>query len=287
LVSFLSSLFAWANVPYSVALGTALAFAILQMTGILGLLAGGNDHDADHDHDVDVDADGDVDGDADADADGDHDADHDADHGHGVGHHLLVDLGVGRVPMSVIWQTFAVSFAFAGIAINTIYAGRVGAPPTYSLAWTIPISLLFGYLVTRAAARALGKVMANPEQEATSRKELVGQAGVVISSKVSAEFGEVRVRDKSGHVIRIICRTREGERPIREGREVVIVDHDRDRDWLFVAPLDDVGDGDDDKSADADADADKAPEGDQAAALAAEEEARAAEEERARRLQAS
>jgi hypothetical protein len=130
--------------------------------------------------------------------------------------------------------------------------------------------------VTRFLARALGRVVANPEQEATSRKQLVGQSGVVISSKVNAEFGEVRLRDKSGHVLRIICRTREGEKAIREGREVVIVDHDRDRDWLFVAPLDD----------DDAAPAEKAPEG-EAAALTAEEEARAAEEEEARRLQAS
>jgi hypothetical protein len=39
-VSFLSSLLVWANVPFVVALGVALGFGLLQMTGLLGLLAG-------------------------------------------------------------------------------------------------------------------------------------------------------------------------------------------------------------------------------------------------------
>jgi membrane protein implicated in regulation of membrane protease activity len=280
-VSFLSTLLAWANVPFLVALGVAVTFALLQVTGILGLLAGGGDHDGDADadggadHDADVDAGGDHDVDADADADGDHDADADGDHD-GVGHQFLVDLGVGRVPMSIIWQTFAASFAFAGLATNFIYAKRAGVLPTHALAWAAPIALVFGYLVTRGLSRALGKVIANPDQEATSRKQLVGQSGVVISSRVTSEFGEVRLRDKSGYVLRIICRTRDDEKPIREGREVVIVDYDRDRDWLFVAPLDDDDPQDNNTR--------KSPDD---RALAAEEEALAAEEGEGARRRAS
>src|SRR5262249_44809754 len=62
LVPFVSSLLAWANVPFTVALGVAIGFALLQMTGLLGLLAGGGDHDGD--------------------ADGGHEADHEVDGGH-------------------------------------------------------------------------------------------------------------------------------------------------------------------------------------------------------------
>jgi membrane protein implicated in regulation of membrane protease activity len=277
-LSFLSSLFVWANVPFTIALGVAVVFALLQATGVLGLLAGGGDHDSDADHDGsadahhDMDHDGGHDGGHDADHDADHDGHHDADHG--VGHQILVDLGVGRVPMSILWQTFAASFAFAGIATNAVYLSRAGALPTHSLAWTLPTALVFAYLVTRGVSRVIGRLVSDPKQEATSRKQLVGQAGVVISSRVSDEFGEVRLRDKTGHVLRIICRTRPGEKTIPEGREVVIVEHDKERDWLFVAPLDDTDD----------APAPPAPRaaGEQAAlserALAAEEEALAAEE---------
>ena len=102
----------------------------------------------------------------------------------------------------------------------------------------MPVALVFGYVVTRRLGRVLARVASDPRHEATTRRELVGHTGVVISSKVSSEFGEVRLMDKTGHVLRIICRTREGEPPIAEGREIVIVEHDPAGDHLFVAPLD-------------------------------------------------
>jgi len=246
-VPFVSSLLAWANVPFVVALGVAVGFALLQMTGLLGLLAGGGDHegDADHDvdggHDADADADGghDADHDAEHEADHDHDADHDADQDEapGLGQQLLAGLGVGKVPLSIIWQTYAAAFGFAGVAANTVYLSRTGALPAHNLAWTLPGALLFGYATTRLLARAVGRIVADPRQEATTRRQLVGHSGVVISTRIDAEFGEVRLKDKTGHMLRVICRTRD-DRPIPEGREVVVVDWDREGDRLYVAPLD-------------------------------------------------
>lgn len=235
------SLLAWANVPFTAVLSIAVIFALIQMSGLLGLLAGG-DHDGDADHDVDasadhdVDADHDLDHDADADHDHDHDADQDNDQSAGQG--FLVGLGVGKVPLSIIWQTYAVAFGLAGIIGNTIYLSYARALPPYTLTWTVPIALVFGYFVTRRLGRVLARVASDPRHEATTRRELVGHTGVVISSKISSEFGEVRLMDKTGHVLRIICRTRESEPTIAEGREVVIVEYEKDGDHLFVAPLD-------------------------------------------------
>jgi hypothetical protein len=126
-VPLVSSLVAWANVPFTVALGVALGFALLQMTGRLGLLAGGGEHGGDHEHDVDC-GDHEADVDHDTDADHDHDQDHDADQEEspGIGRQLLVGIGVGHVPLSIVWETFAVAFGFAGIAANTVYQSLVG-----------------------------------------------------------------------------------------------------------------------------------------------------------------
>jgi membrane protein implicated in regulation of membrane protease activity len=238
LVPFLSSLLAWANVPFTVALGVALGFAVLQMTGLLGLLAGGGEHHGDADHDGDAGGhDAHHEGDAHHDADHDHDHDTDHEESPGVGQQLLAGLGVGRVPLSIVWQTFAVAFGFAGVAANTAYLSYAGALPALTLAWTVPGSAVFAYAVTRVTAGAVAGVVADPRQEATTRRQLVGHGGVVISSKIDAEFGEVRVKDKTGHTVRIICRTRDAQ-AIPEGREVVIVDYDREGDHLYVAPLD-------------------------------------------------
>jgi hypothetical protein len=219
----LQSLFVWANLPYAIAFTVAVLFALLQMTGILGLLMGG-DHEGDHDHDVDADA--------------DHDVDADADH-EGLGDKILFDLGVGRVPFSLVWQTFAMAFGVAGLAANALYLGRGGALSTGTLAWTIPLALLFAYGATRVTSRLLGRVIANPDQEATSRQGLVGATGVVISTRINDEFGEVRVKDRTGHFVHVICRTREGEPPIPAGREIVIVEYNPDNGRLIAAPLDD------------------------------------------------
>ncbi|UQA60787.1 OB-fold-containig protein [Polyangium aurulentum] len=232
----LQSLFVWANLPYAIAFTVAVLFALLQMTGVLGLLAGG-DHEGDHDHDVDADGDADVDADADADHDGDADVDGDGDHD--LGDKILIDLGVGRVPFSLVWQTFAMAFGVGGLAVNAIYLGRGGVLSPVTLAWTIPLALLFAYGVTRIVSRLLGRVIANPDQEATSRQGLVGTTGIVISTRINDEFGEVRVKDRTGHFVHIVCRTREGEPPIPAGREIVIVEYNPDNGRLFVAPLDD------------------------------------------------
>jgi len=241
-VTALHYLFAWANAPYTIAAGIAMLFALLQATGVLGLLAGGGDHDTDvdADADMDADADADVDADHDVDAEHEHDVDHDQDHeadGRGIGAILLAPLGIGKIPFSLVWQMYAIVFAVTGLALNARTAAPDGSVPLLTLAWTAPISLFTGYLAVAALARVLGPVLSSKAQEATSRAELVGQTGVVISSRVSAEFGEVRVKDKTGHDLRVICKLAAGVREPKEHEEVVFVEYD-DAKGLLVSPMD-------------------------------------------------
>jgi membrane protein implicated in regulation of membrane protease activity len=230
-MSFLRFLVAWANAPFSIAGGVALLFGILSLTGVLGLIAGGGDHDADADTDVDADAEVD----ADADGHGDHDHDHDADGGRGFGAFVLGGMGVGRLPFSIVWQTFALVFAFTGLALNARYLG--GAVPLVSLAWTVPISAASAYGVVALLARLLGPVLSTKEVEATSRAQLVGQIGVVISSTVTKSFGEIRIKDRTGHDLRVVVKLAEGSRPVLEKEQVVVVEHDGASDTLYVTPL--------------------------------------------------
>ncbi len=230
--SVLAFLFAWANAPFAVAAGITAVFALLQVTGVLGLIAGsgdGGDHDVDHEVDADADADHDVDHDHDGD-DGGEDRSWAAT--------ALSPLGFGRIPLSVIWQTFALVFAATGLALNMRFLGA-GGPPAYSLAWTVPFAILDGYLGVAVVAKFLGPVLSSEGQEATSRAGLVGQTGVVISSKVDGDFGEVRIRDKTGHDLRVVCKLAKGAKYIpMERHTVVVVDYDEGKGELFVEPLD-------------------------------------------------
>lgn len=260
-MSALGFLTAWANAPFAIAAGIAALFALLQVTGLLGVLAGGGDAegDADVDHDVDMDHDVDADADVDhnVDADADHDVDHDADADHehegdhataaargaaavvadrSIGASALAPLGFGKIPFSMIWQTYAAAFALSGFALNLPHFGDPAGIPLISLAWTVPVSFACGYVAVAVVARLLGPVLSSRGQEATSRGELVGQIGVVISSKVDEEFGEVRIRDKTGHDLRVICKLNKGaKKPPIENESVVVVDYERGE--LLVEPL--------------------------------------------------
>ena len=225
-------LVAWANVPFGVALGISLVFAVLSWSGALSLLAGAGDGDgeAEHDGDADHDAD-DSDGD-DADDDGDDEAD-----GKGLVALVLAPLGIGKVPLSVLWQSFAVVFAVTGYAANARYIAT-GAVPLRSLAWTLPLALVVAYGVVALLARLLKPLFSSEISEASSRSDLLGQVGVVISRRVTEEFGEVRFRDKTGHDVRLVCALDEGTRPASEGEKVVVVGVDPDTKKILVAPLD-------------------------------------------------
>jgi hypothetical protein len=217
-MSFIASLFAWGNAIYTFALATTLGFALLQVSGVLGWLAGAEAHDGDADHDVDADADAYGDADHDADANGDRDANDGVSPARGI----LATLGTGRVPFSIIWQTFGTSFGLTGIAVNTLMHAEVGQVSTWSLLWTVPASIVVGYQVTRLVGGALARLLSHDAAQASSRRDLVGRLGVVISSQLTTQFGEVRIRDKSSHV-RVVCKLAGGS-PVPEGTEVVIIE---------------------------------------------------------------
>lgn len=230
-IVFLTS---WANSPFAIAIGAVGVFALLQATGLLGLIAGGGDHEVDADADVDHDVD------ADHDAGGDHDADHDADGAdRGLAAAVAGLLGFGTLPLSILWQSFGLAFGVAGVALNFRYLDQPGGPPAYTLLWTAPASLAFACIAVATLNKVLGPVLSSKGQEATSRAQLVGQIGVVISSKVDRDFGEVRIRDRSGHDLRVVCRLADGAKALpTERQSVVVVDCD-DKGGLLVAGLDD------------------------------------------------
>jgi membrane protein implicated in regulation of membrane protease activity len=217
MASALTFLFGWANAPFAVAAGVVAAFALLQVSGLLGILAGAEDHD----HGAGGDGDG-------------------HDHGDDDGPHApwASALGFGVLPFSMIWETFGLVAAGIGYALNFSYLGRPGGPPLVTLLWTLPAAVAGGAAGVAWLARSVGPVLSSKEHEATRRADLVGQLGVVISTRVSEEFGEVRIRDKTGHDLRVVCKLATGVRvPPREHDRVVVVDCD-DRGALLVEPLD-------------------------------------------------
>jgi membrane protein implicated in regulation of membrane protease activity len=267
MLAFLATLFTAANAPYTTALLVVALYVGLQ---IFGLLSWG-EHGADGDHalpshdagggadahaDADVGADAHLDGDAgggDAHADADHDIAHDADHdaahdsehgdhesdssAPGVLSSLLGVLGVGRVPLAIVWQTFFTMFGLTGVTATTLAASLLGPPRPYFLAFSIPIALVLGSVLSASTVRGVARLIPSSSGDATRKRDLVGCTGVVISSRVDPEFGEVRLHDPLGRTLRLICHTLPGEPGLPEGTEVVVVDYERTQGHLFVSRL--------------------------------------------------
>jgi hypothetical protein len=238
-VSALAFFTSWANSPFAIAIGAVSVFALLQATGLLGLLAGGGE--AGHDVDADADADHDVDGDHDA--HGDHDADADGSD-RSLAAAALSAMGLGTIPLSMLWESFALAFGATGIAMNLHYFAHPGGPPVYTLAWTVPSAFATGCLSLAALTKVLGPILSSKGQEATTRAQLVGQIGVVISSKVDRDFGEVRIRDRSGHDLRVVCKLATEARSVPLERQCVVVVDCDEKGVLTVEPFEDEGDAD-------------------------------------------
>lgn len=225
-------LVAWPNVPFTVAVGATLLFASVQASGLAGLIGGGHaDGDADADAEADVDGDVDHDVDADADGDTDGDADHDADGDDTDGESWALKLGaafgMGRLPVTLLVQVFLVVFGVSGLLLNVAFVGT-GAIPLWTLLYSLPVATLVALGANGAMTRLLAPIVDDRAQAATKRSALVGSIATVISRKVTEEFGEVRIKDKSGHDLRLVVKlAKDGaQAALREGQEVLVVDVD-------------------------------------------------------------
>jgi membrane protein implicated in regulation of membrane protease activity len=143
---------------------------------------------------------------------------------------------VGRIPTSIIWQSFLMMFGLIGVVVNTIVLGTAGRLPAAALVLSFPAAVVGGLLCTAAIARTVVKVV-KPGREAPGKRHLIGCSGTVVSGQVDEEFGEIRVRAPHGEQVNVYCAVRAGARPIAHHSEVVVVEYDRDRDRLIVAPL--------------------------------------------------
>lgn len=227
----------WWNLPFLVMLGLVGVFFVLQL---LGMFAGDGhgEHDGDGHLDGDVDTDADAEADADSDADADaHDvhADHDAD-GLSWGE-VLAFFGVGHVPFMVIWVTLFLFAGFFGIFLNSVVFVR--APSL--IAWAFPLvllaSLVIGLVAVRLFSRLAAKVVDTGGKGATKKHDLIGLEGEVASLLVDSRFGEIRVRDAHGNEILTHGCTRDGERTIKRGERVLLVDFDAERGLFWVSPV--------------------------------------------------
>jgi membrane protein implicated in regulation of membrane protease activity len=201
--------------------------ALLVLGSALGFVDFGGDVDVDADVEADVDADVDADADIDADAP-DADADHEVHGGPGV----LELFGFGKVPLSVLLMVAA--FLFGGLGLCTTLALAAVLPQTALRALvSLAVALVGAGVFTGAIARVLARWIPTTETYATTHWELLGTSGVA-ELDIDPRFGRANVRDLTGSLIKIRCRSYGARIP--KGAEVLVTDYDPEAGVYTVEP---------------------------------------------------
>jgi len=242
-----------------------LGIAVCYFT-IAFLLGGGfGDADADVDVDaggVDVDADADVDLDAAAhapvlahgdeteffaDGPGDHDFDADSHadadaHSMGLFAKFFIFMGVGKVPLSLIWSTFFITWGLAGITCNTLLYIAMGPGVFYRITWfvSIPAAFTAAMVLTKGVVQLWIKFIHTHEPTASRPRDLVGARGSVLSETVTDDHGRARITDSFGFSLDIFCKRHPTcRRKLKYGDSIMVIDMVPGQNYYFVGPFDD------------------------------------------------
>ena len=143
------------------------------------------------------------------------------DHSHSLGWASSL-LGVGRVPLTIVWMLASLVFGAAGVIVTTLLASLRLHP---WLGFFISLVSAFTAMVTVTgwAARFLQRVLPTQETYRVSRHDFAGCTGVVLLP-TDERSGYAQVKDPEGNVHNVRCRAVDGALP--KGAPILVVTYD-------------------------------------------------------------
>ena len=226
----MSDLVQWWNLPFTIPFGLAVVYLLFTAFGLVTAGA-----DAEFGPDSDVGAEVEVDADAAASDVQDADASDQAapSHPEYVAEPRAIEqepariarildfFGLGRVPLTIIIQTFFLIWSFAGWTATSALS-RVFATPWLFFVPSLLIAGVVAVLLTRVVARPLARWMPSTETYAVGKQQLVGRIGEVVLP-VTVTSGTVQVHDTRGNLHQIACRVGGEGVELPRGSEVIVV----------------------------------------------------------------
>ena len=196
------------------------------------------DGDADHDFELDADVDADVGIDLATPSHADHGVfDADFDHDHDIGTEfsigrLLSPLGVGKVPLSIVWQTYFLTFGVSGF-ISSFVLSKFFELAFWYFFITVPLALVAGWHLTKIIAKITVPLF-KTSGIAESDRSIIGRIGFVTSLGIDDKWGEARlnVNGTTNHMVVV-----SDETDLKRGDKIVVVDYDEEKKRPIVNRL--------------------------------------------------
>jgi len=238
----------WANLPFTVLLGTVVLYWIMVALGALDMnLFGEVDADLHADAHFDAHADGGVDLDGDGDLDGHPLVPGDPPHltgdkAGGISKELtggessclvqaLSFLNVGKVPVMFVASVLVLCL-WLGSMISNHYL--TGGSVALAAAFIVP-NLIVSVILTRYITLPFRPLFRALTTERDEQVSVIGQRCVIVTSEATPEFGQAEIKT-DGAPLLLNVRTMNDARMVR-GDVAVVVRRDGERDFHFIAPL--------------------------------------------------
>lgn len=168
---------------------------------------------------------------------GDGDGHAEVGHGAGVVASLLSALRLRQIPATAALSLIVTfSWLISVVAMQALTRMHAGLGASW-LGWVVLVSApVFALPLSGLISRPLSKVFVH--RTAPSRADLVGKTCIVRTGKVTSTFGEGMLEDGgAGLVVRLRI---DGNRELKRGEHVLIVDWDAEREAFVVEPMADV-----------------------------------------------
>lgn len=139
--------------------------------------------------------------------------------------------GFGKgASLALLLPILLATWGLVGLLVNT--ALDAWLPP----AVFFPIAVALGLLAAGLAGNGVASVvqgLARQQRPNVRRQDLVGCGGRA-AFRIDASGGVANVRDKTGNIHRVVCKTLPGEAALEAGREILVVDFDPQQGIYYV-----------------------------------------------------
>ena len=136
---------------------------------------------------------------------------------------VLTILGIGKVPIMLVFSIFCLIWGVTGVAGNQVFSKILRVPELY--VWPAALcAFVVAYFTTGGLSQWISHLMPEVETYGTDEELLVGRTAQA-AYELSAKAGSAFLLDDQKNRVQVRCRTHDGE-TIPRGAEVLLLEYD-------------------------------------------------------------